>query len=82
VNAGCTTFVSVEKDSHTKLSIAPSVLWCTDAHTHTQSRPRERISRFTSGVTEKMKLNVINKFKGSLTSRFDDVPELTVKRCF
>jgi len=34
VTAGGTTFVSSMKDSHTTLSIAPSFLWRTDAHTN------------------------------------------------
>jgi hypothetical protein len=37
------------------------------------------MSMLTSGLTEKMKLNVINGFKGSLLAVFDDIPELIVK---
>ena len=81
VNAGC-TLVSAMKDSHTKPSNAPSVLWYTDVHTNMIKATWNHVKLHLRPCWENEVKCVINRFKGSLSSEFDDVPQLIVKNCF
>ena len=65
VTAGGTTFVSSMKDSHTPLSIAPSFLWCTDAHTNTIKATCKHVSIHLRPYWENEVKCVINRFKSS-----------------
>jgi hypothetical protein len=68
--------------THTSCRRALCLSWIqSQVLTQIRSRPHGKTSRFTSGFTEKTRLNVINRLKCSLSAGFDDVPELIVKRC-
>jgi hypothetical protein len=82
VVAGRTTFVSAMRDSHTKPSNAPSVLWCTDAHTYMTKTTWKHVKLHLRPYWGNEVPCVINRLKGSVSSGFDDVPELIVKCCF
>ena len=76
-----TTFVSSMKDSHTMPSIAPSFLWPTDAHTNTVKATWKHINIHLRPYWENEVKHVINRFRGSQSAKFDDVPKWNVKRC-
>ena len=65
VTAGGTTFVSSMKDSHTTLSIAPSFLWHTDAHTNMIKATGKHINIHLRPYWENEDKCVINRFKSS-----------------
>ena len=65
VTAGGTTFISSMKDSYTTLSIAPSFLWCTDAHTNTIKATCKHVSIHLRPYWENEDKCVINRFKSS-----------------
>jgi len=60
-----TMFVSSMKDSHTTLSIAPTFLWCTDAHTNMIKATWKHINICLRPYWEHEVKCVINRFKGS-----------------
>jgi hypothetical protein len=82
VNAWCTTFVSAVKDTHQAISRSISFVVHRCSHTYTIKATWKNIKIHHRPYWENEVKCVINKFKGSLTSRFNDVPELIVKRCF
>jgi len=74
-----TTFVCNYGLAHHSISHCVSFVAC--GCSQIRSDPHGCKSRLTSGLPEKMNLNVINGVKGSLLAWFDDVPELIVKCC-
>jgi hypothetical protein len=82
VVAGRTTFVSAMRDSHTKPLNSPLVLWRTDAHTHMIKTTWKHVKLHLRPYWENEGPCVINRLQRSVSSGFDDVPELIVKCCF
>jgi len=81
VTAVGTTFISTMKESHTTLSIALSILWCTKAHRNTFEATSNHVKVHLRPDWENEVKCVINRFMVSLSAEFDDVPTGNVKRC-
>jgi hypothetical protein len=75
-----TTFISSMKYTHTMPLIAPSVLWCTDAHRNVIEATWTHVKVYLRPYWENEKC-VMCRIKGSLSAEFDDDPEWNVKPC-
>jgi hypothetical protein len=67
-------------DLHTMPSIVP-FLWRIYAHTNKTKTTWKHVNIHLRPDWENEVKCVINRFKGSLSAEFDDVPEWNVKRC-